>query len=82
MDKAKQDHFLKTQKFETLLFALDCIRSLKEISGEVSEDDYMNLLIRAYDEAFIEGQKSILDKYIYSMFQDQDEIENKINQGE
>jgi hypothetical protein len=82
MDKEKQEHFLKMQKFETLMFAIDCIRSLRELTGDVSEEDFTNIIIRVYEESFAEGQQSILDKYINSMFHDMDEIEANQDKGD
>jgi hypothetical protein len=79
MNKEKHQHFLNTQKFERLAFSLDYIQKMKDIQGEVKDDDFITCLIKAYDDGFNDGKYDVLDRSVKSMNEEIDEIEDEMN---
>jgi hypothetical protein len=82
MDKFKEELLLKTEKFEAIMFTLDYIQNIRDITGEFDSNDIMVALIRLYDISFENGKSDVLDRTINSMFGELDEIEARQDKGD
>lgn len=80
MDKEKHQQFLNKQKFERIAFAYDYIVKMRELQGEIKNEDFISCLSSLYDKAFNDGKYDVLDRSIATMFSEIDEIEEKMNQ--
>lgn len=80
MNHKKHSQLLKEQKFESIIFALDYIRNMRELQGEIQEEDFISCLEKLYEESFAHGSREILDRYIYYMHQEIDLIEESLDQ--
>lgn len=81
MDNEKYKRLLNNQKFDCVSFALDYIRSMRELTGEINNADFIACLEKTYSQAFRDGQRDILDRTIYTMFHEIDIIEEQENQN-
>ena len=70
MNREKQQKILNSEKFESIMFMLDYISNLRELTGELIEEDFLDCLVSIYDTAFKAGKRAILDEYICKMYDD------------
>ena len=75
MDKYRQH--LNQQKFDRIAFAIDYIRQIQQLQGELKTEDFTLCLSKLYDDAFDDGRADVLDRLIYQAFHELDEIEEK-----
>jgi hypothetical protein len=79
MNTKKHEQYLNQKKFETIVFALDQLQTIYNLTGRLDSDDFIQGLSRIYDIAFDMGKIDVLNRSIASMFCEIDRIEGKWN---
>lgn len=75
-ETSKEIKKLNQLKFDRITFATDYLKQMYEMqNGELKIEDFCSALSKFYDGAFDDGMTYVLDRYIYAMFHDLDEIE-------
>ncbi|MDI3311790.1 MAG: hypothetical protein QJR05_10255 [Thermoanaerobacterium sp.] len=75
----KYENYLKQQKFETVIFGVDQLKAIYDLTGRLDSEDFMQALSRLYDVAFDMGRVDVMDRTIASMFKEANEISEKWN---
>jgi len=75
----KYENYLKQQKFEIVIFGVDQLKAIYDLTGRLDSEDFIQALSRLYDAAFDAGRLCVLDRTIASMFQEEDVICDKWN---